>query len=157
MSRGCSRKIREKRGLCYSVYAFHWAFADSGMFGVAASTGEEEVERSDPGRRRRTAQRATETITDEEVIRVREPDSRRSPDVARKPVVAGRPAGAPADPLGPHHSAAGDGRAHQPHHRRSRQAGRPPDVLVPGEASLAGIGPVASLPDYKAITAQLKN
>src|SRR5690606_14360657 len=39
MSSRLFQEIREKRGLCYSVYAFHWAFADSGIFGVAASTG----------------------------------------------------------------------------------------------------------------------
>ena len=31
MSSRLFQEIREKRGLCYSVYAFHWAFADSGM------------------------------------------------------------------------------------------------------------------------------
>src|SRR5690606_7748790 len=43
MSSRLFQEVREKRGLCYSVYAFHWAFADSGVFGVAASTGEDEV------------------------------------------------------------------------------------------------------------------
>ena len=46
------QEVREKRGLCYSVYAFHWAFADSGIFGVAASTGEERSDRA-PARRAR--------------------------------------------------------------------------------------------------------
>src|SRR5690606_6648029 len=35
-----------------------------------------------------------------------------------------RPARAPADSLGPTYSVAGDGRPHQPHHRRSREADR---------------------------------
>ncbi|HHB82071.1 MAG TPA: insulinase family protein [Devosia sp.] len=43
MSSRLFQEVREKRGLCYSVYAFHWAFADSGVFGVSASTGEANV------------------------------------------------------------------------------------------------------------------
>ncbi|MCF6303131.1 MAG: insulinase family protein, partial [Devosiaceae bacterium] len=43
MSSRLFQEVREKRGLCYSVYAFHWAFADSGVFGVSASTGEADV------------------------------------------------------------------------------------------------------------------
>ena len=43
MSSRLFQEVREKRGLCYSVYSFHWAFADSGVFGVAAATGAEEV------------------------------------------------------------------------------------------------------------------
>jgi predicted Zn-dependent peptidase len=32
------QEVREKRGLCYSVYAFHSAYADTGMFSVYAGT-----------------------------------------------------------------------------------------------------------------------
>jgi predicted Zn-dependent peptidase len=35
--------VREKRGLCYSIYAFHWGFSDTGTFGIHAATGEEDV------------------------------------------------------------------------------------------------------------------
>ena len=35
--------IREERGLCYSVYAFHWGFSDAGLFGVHAATGEDDI------------------------------------------------------------------------------------------------------------------
>lgn len=31
MSSRLFQEVREKRGLCYSVYAFHWAFQDSGI------------------------------------------------------------------------------------------------------------------------------
>ncbi|HUV32312.1 MAG TPA: pitrilysin family protein, partial [Devosiaceae bacterium] len=43
MSSRLFQQVREKRGLCYSIYAFHWAFADSGVFGVAAATSEEDL------------------------------------------------------------------------------------------------------------------
>ncbi|HDZ73379.1 MAG TPA: insulinase family protein, partial [Aurantimonas coralicida] len=29
--------------LCYAIYAFHWSFSDSGIFGVHAATGEAEL------------------------------------------------------------------------------------------------------------------
>ncbi|MBS0273437.1 MAG: insulinase family protein [Proteobacteria bacterium] len=44
MSSRLFQEVREKRGLCYSVYAFSQAAADSGMIGVYAGTGEKEAE-----------------------------------------------------------------------------------------------------------------
>jgi predicted Zn-dependent peptidase len=35
--------VREKRGLVYSIYAFHSAYQDGGLFGIYAGTGEEET------------------------------------------------------------------------------------------------------------------
>lgn len=43
MSSRLFQEVREKRGLCYSVYAFHWGFSDTGMFGVYAATGEDDL------------------------------------------------------------------------------------------------------------------
>ncbi len=43
MSSRLFQEVREKRGLCYSIYAFHWSFADTGMFGVHAATGTDDV------------------------------------------------------------------------------------------------------------------
>ena len=37
------QEVREKRGLCYSIYSFYWPFADTGVFGVHAATGPEDV------------------------------------------------------------------------------------------------------------------
>jgi predicted Zn-dependent peptidase len=37
------QEAREKRGLCYSIYAFSNGFQDSGFLGVYAGTGEEEA------------------------------------------------------------------------------------------------------------------
>ena len=31
--RGCSRRCRERRGLCYAIYSSCWALADTGLFG----------------------------------------------------------------------------------------------------------------------------
>ncbi|NIA72211.1 insulinase family protein [Pelagibius litoralis] len=44
MSSRLFQEVREKRGLVYSIYAFHSAFLDGGVFGIYAGTGEREVE-----------------------------------------------------------------------------------------------------------------
>jgi predicted Zn-dependent peptidase len=44
MSSRLFQEVREKRGLCYSIYSFHWSFADTGVFGVHAATGPGDVE-----------------------------------------------------------------------------------------------------------------
>lgn len=39
MSSRLFQEVRETRGLCYAIYAFHWAFTDTGLFAVHAATG----------------------------------------------------------------------------------------------------------------------
>jgi predicted Zn-dependent peptidase len=43
MSSRLFQEVRERRGLAYSVHAFHWAFSDTGMFGLYAGTGEDDI------------------------------------------------------------------------------------------------------------------
>jgi len=43
MSSRLFQEVREKRGLCYSVYAFANAFHDGGLIGIYAGTGEDEA------------------------------------------------------------------------------------------------------------------
>ncbi len=43
MSSRLFQEVREKRGLVYSIYSFASAYADGGLFGVYAGTGEEEI------------------------------------------------------------------------------------------------------------------
>jgi predicted Zn-dependent peptidase len=43
MSSRLFQEVREHRGLCYSVYAFHWGFSDTGIFGIHAATGGENL------------------------------------------------------------------------------------------------------------------
>ncbi|MEQ1769657.1 MAG: pitrilysin family protein [Devosia sp.] len=154
MSSRLFQEVREKRGLCYSVYSFHWAFADSGIFGVAASTGEAEVTELLPvvidellG--------ATETITDEEVFRVRnqiragllmslESPSSRAGQLARQQILWGRPI-----PL----QETVD-RINRITAERVKQIAR--QIFDAGRFSLAGIGPVGQLPDYGVIAERLK-
>ncbi|EJF81994.1 M16 family metallopeptidase [Bartonella doshiae] len=45
MSSRLFQEIREKRGLCYSIYAFHWGFSDTGLFGIHAATDQEGLKK----------------------------------------------------------------------------------------------------------------
>ena len=155
MSSRLFQEVREKRGLCYSVYAFHWAFADSGIFGVAASTGENEVSELVPVVLDEL-RRAAETISDEEVIRVRnqiragllmslESPSSRAGQLARQQVLWGRPI-----PLQETVE-----RINRITAERVKTFAR--QVFDAGAVSLAGIGPVDNLPDYRDIATRLKN
>ncbi|HQZ12099.1 MAG TPA: pitrilysin family protein [Devosia sp.] len=154
MSSRLFQEVREKRGLCYSVYAFHWAFADSGIFGVAASTGAEQVPELLPVVLDEL-RKATETITDEEVIRVRnqiragllmslESPSSRAGQLARQQILWGRtiPLQETVD------------RINRITADRVKTVAR--QIFDTDRVSLAGIGPVDKLPDYQTIAAQLK-
>lgn len=44
MSSRLFQDVREERGLCYSIYAFHWSYEDTGLFGVYAGTDTGDVE-----------------------------------------------------------------------------------------------------------------
>ena len=44
MSSRLFQEVREKRGLCYSIYAYGQSFSDGGMIGIYAGTGEAEAE-----------------------------------------------------------------------------------------------------------------
>jgi predicted Zn-dependent peptidase len=43
MSSRLFQEVRERRGLCYSIYAFQWGYADTGIFGVSAGASEEDL------------------------------------------------------------------------------------------------------------------
>ncbi len=70
MSSRLFQELREKRGLAYSVYAFHSAFADDGLFGVYAGTDPSRIGELLPVMRDELAQIA-HTLTEEELSRAR--------------------------------------------------------------------------------------
>ncbi|MGI9387796.1 MAG: M16 family metallopeptidase [Methyloligellaceae bacterium] len=43
MSSRLFQEVRERRGLCYSIYSFSWGLVDTGLFGVHAATGPEQI------------------------------------------------------------------------------------------------------------------
>lgn len=44
MSSRLFQELRERRGLCYSVFSFASSFADTGLFTVYAGTGEDQID-----------------------------------------------------------------------------------------------------------------
>ena len=155
MSSRLFQEVREKRGLCYSVYSFHWAFADSGVFGIAAATGENEVADLVPVVLDEL-KRATQSITDDEVIRVRnqiragllmslESPSARAGQLARQQILWGRPI--PMQETVDRINAITAKRVQEVAEK----------IFTDGAATLAGIGPIEKLPNVGAIKDYLKN
>ncbi|MEW5423083.1 M16 family metallopeptidase [Amorphus sp. 3PC139-8] len=70
MSSRLFQEVREQRGLCYSIYAFHWGFSDTGVFGIHAATGPEDVAELMPVVVDEVA-RVIDDVTDEELGRAR--------------------------------------------------------------------------------------
>ena len=130
--RGCSRRSREKRGLCYTIYAQAGAYSDTGMLTIYAGTC---------GRRDRRRWRADHRRA--ETRRRRHDRGRGRPgpgadeggaaDGAGKRLVAGRTAGAAGVDLGPGDPAGRD--------RRQDRRGRPrPGARLRREAWPAAAG-----------------
>src|SRR3984893_1842409 len=101
MSSRLFQEVREQRGLCYAIYAFHSPYADSGMFGLYAGTDADDVAelmRVVVGE----IHAAAETISDAEVARAKaqmkagllmalESSSARAEQLARQIIAWGRP------------------------------------------------------------------
>ena len=101
MSSRLFQEIRESRGLCYSIYAFHWGFTDTGLMGVHVATGEGDVPELVDVLTAELA-KAAGAITDAEVDRSRaqmragllmsrESAASRASQMARQILVYGRP------------------------------------------------------------------
>jgi predicted Zn-dependent peptidase len=76
MSSRLFQEVREKRGLAYSIYSFVANYADGGLFGIHAGTGEAEVEELVP-------------VVCEELARAREPASEQELSRARTQLKSG--------------------------------------------------------------------
>ena len=101
MSSRLFQEVREKRGLCYSVYSFHWGFSDTGLFGVHAATGKSDIAKLVPVILSEL-QKAGDAIGQEELDRARaqyraglvmsgESASSRASQIARQMLLYGRP------------------------------------------------------------------
>ncbi|WP_274425057.1 M16 family metallopeptidase [Chelativorans sp. YIM 93263] len=101
MSSRLFQEVRERRGLCYAVYAFHWGFSDTGIFGVHAATGSEGLEELVPVILSEL-QKAGEYIDQAELDRARaqyraalmmsrESSASRASQIARQLLLYGRP------------------------------------------------------------------
>jgi predicted Zn-dependent peptidase len=101
MSSRLFQEVREKRGLVYSVYSFHSAFLDGGLFGIYAGTGSGEVRELVPVVCDELA-KLTLGVSEEELDRARaqlrasllmsrESSSSRAEQVAQQLLIYGRP------------------------------------------------------------------
>src|ERR1019366_3440023 len=71
MSSRLFQEVRENRGLCYAIHAFHMPYADTGLFGLYAGTDETDS----PELMRVVIDQignATETLNDSEIARAKE-------------------------------------------------------------------------------------
>lgn len=100
MSSRLFQEIRERHGLCYAIYSFHWAFSDTGLFGLHAATSHDDLEALMPMITDELVS-ASQTISDEEVARSRaqiraglmmalESPAARAGQIARQILVHGR-------------------------------------------------------------------
>jgi len=155
MSSRLFQEIRERRGLCYSVFAFHWAFADCGVFGVSAATGEEDVAELVPVILDELRS-AAETITEDEVVRVRnqiragllmslESPASRAGQIARQQILWGRPISMQET----------IDRIARIDADRVKQIAR--EILDTRTPALAGVGPVKGLLDYPSIVKHFRS
>ncbi|KHJ56037.1 insulinase family protein [Aureimonas sp. OT7] len=153
MSSRLFQEIRESRGLCYAVSAFHWSFSDSGIFGVHAATGEEELAELAPVIIDELM-RAASGITEKEVNRARaqmrssllmsqESPASRAAQIARQLMFKG----APID-----NTELLDRLAAISAERLADLAGR---TFLGSRPTLAAIGPVGHLPTIEALSERL--
>jgi predicted Zn-dependent peptidase len=101
MSSRLFQEVREKRGLCYTIYTFHWPYADTGMFGLYAGTDSRDAPELMQVVTDEIAE-AAETITETEVSRAKaqmkagmlmamESSSARAEQLARQIMTYGHP------------------------------------------------------------------
>jgi predicted Zn-dependent peptidase len=101
MSSRLFQEVREKRGLCYSVFSFASSFHDGGLFGLYAGTGEDQVAELVPVMCGVLTGLAGD-LRDDEVTRARtqlkagllmslETPGARSEQIARQMMIHGRP------------------------------------------------------------------
>jgi predicted Zn-dependent peptidase len=107
MSSRLFQEAREKRGLCYSIYSFHMAYSDVGMFGLYAGTDAADA----PGLMRLIVEEIANTaatLSETEIARVKaqmkagllmalESSGERVGQLARQMITYGRPV--PTDEL----------------------------------------------------------
>ncbi|WP_183905832.1 M16 family metallopeptidase [Rhizobium sp. BK008] len=101
MSSRLFQEVREFRGLCYSVYAFHWGFSDTGILGIHAATGGEnlpellpviidELHKSTDAIHQKEIERARAQIR-AQLLMGQESPAARAGQIARQMMLYGRP------------------------------------------------------------------
>jgi predicted Zn-dependent peptidase len=152
MSSRLFQRIREERGLVYGIHCFNTAYADGGLFGIYAGTGEDDLAELVPAVCEEFAGVA-DTLTEAELVRARnqikagtlmalESIGARSEQAARHLIIHGRPI--PYAEIVTRIEAV-DQAAVQRVARR----------LLQGELTLAALGPIDELEPLDKIAARL--
>jgi predicted Zn-dependent peptidase len=154
MSSRLFQEVRENRGLCYSIFSFASSYADAGLFGIYAGTGEKEVEElvpvvcdeflkliDEPGEEELLRARAQLKAS---LMMALESCFAQSEELARQLLVFGRR-------IPPAEIVAKIGAVDQ---EAIRRVGR--RLLAAGGPTLAAIGPLTHLPDLDAIRKRLQ-
>jgi len=153
MSSRLFQEVREKRGLAYSVFAFASSYADSGLFGIYAGTGESHIGELMPVICDEVTKVAS-SVNDDELDRARaqikasllmslESPSSRCEQIARHMMIYGRPL--PPEEIIERIDAV-DGDAVTAVARRLIDDGRP---------TITALGPISGLENYDAIAGRL--
>ncbi len=139
MSSRLFQEVREQRGLCYSIYAFHSPYIDTGLFGLYAGT-----DAADSAELMRVVigeiTSAVETINEAEIARAKaqmkagllmalESSGARAEQLARQMLIHGRPI--PLEEI--------VGKVEAVTIESARQAGR--DLIGRGRPAVAALGP----------------
>jgi predicted Zn-dependent peptidase len=154
MSSRLFQEVRENRGLCYAIFSFASSYADTGLFGIYAGTGEKEAEELVPVVCDEFL-KLIEEPGEEELLRARaqlkaslmmalESCFAQSEELARQLLVFGRRI--PPDEIIAKIDAVDQ--------EAIRRVGR--RLLAGGGPTLAAIGPVAQLPDLDSIRRRLQ-
>jgi predicted Zn-dependent peptidase len=152
MSSRLFQEVRERRGLCYSVYAFHWGFSDTGIFGIHAATGADDVGKLVPVILSEL-QKCSEQITQQELDRARaqyraglmmsaESPASRASQIARQLLLYGRPI--PNDELV-------DRLSKLTTERLTDLSLR----MFSSRPTIAAVGPIGSLPAFEGVAEQI--
>jgi predicted Zn-dependent peptidase len=153
MSSRLFQEVREKRGLCYAIHAFHMPFSDTGLFALYAGTDEADA----PELMRVAIDQiaiATETLNDTEVARAKaqmkagllmalESSEARLGQIARQMLAYGRPI--PLDEI--------VGKVDAVTVASARAAGRA--LIERGRPAIAALGPGSGLESTAAIAESL--
>lgn len=147
------QEVREERGLAYSIDAFHWAFADAGLFGIGAGCeGKDVAELADVALT--CLQEAATGLTAGELSRAKaqmrmslmaalESPAARADQLARQHLIFGR--------IVPR--AEIEARVAAVTLEAARAAG---GLLVASPPTVAGIGPIAALPRLATVAQRAK-
>jgi predicted Zn-dependent peptidase len=102
MSSRLFQEAREARGLCYSIYSYCWGLCDTGLFGIHAATGPEQVLELTQLAWEELEKLASEPVKDDEIARAKaqiksgllmslESSGSRAEQVARQTLAFGAP------------------------------------------------------------------